>query len=154
MLNEKEISRRDILAGAGALALSAIATGSAFAATDAHKQHVAGAANPNADIIKAANECVTVGQACIAHCTEMFKAGDVSMAECNETIHISGQMCETLAILALNNSRLLKDFAKLCIESCTDCEAACKKHEKMIAQCAACAKACRKCIEACKKLVG
>jgi len=151
MFNKEEISRRDILAGAGALALAAITASPAFAEDDAHQHHHADA-NPNAEAIKTANECVAAGQACIAHCIEMIKGGDTSMGECNAAVHISVQMCQTLAILALNNSKLLKDFAKICIISCTDCEAACRKHEKTMAPCAACAKACRNCIETCKKL--
>ncbi|MBF0472615.1 MAG: four-helix bundle copper-binding protein [Nitrospirae bacterium] len=143
------ITRRDVLAGVGALAFAAVTKGVAEAGEHDH-MHMA--ATPNAEVVKAANDCVDAGQACIAHCIEMFKSGDNSMAECNETVQVSGKMCNTLAFLALTNSKHLKDFAKICIETCSECEAACKKHEKMVSQCADCAKACRKCIEACKKI--
>jgi Cys-rich four helix bundle protein (predicted Tat secretion target) len=151
MFNDNNgITRREILAGAGALAFAAVTKGVTEAAEHDHA-HMA-MANPNAEAIKAANECVAAGQACIAHCIEMFKAGDTSMAECNEAVQVSGKMCSTLAFLALTNSKHLKEFAKICIETCSDCEAACKKHEKTMPACAECAKACRKCIEACKKI--
>ncbi|MBF0473607.1 MAG: four-helix bundle copper-binding protein [Nitrospirae bacterium] len=146
----KGITRREVLAGAGVAAFAAMTKGIAEAVEKGH-EHMA-STNSNAEVIKTANECVTAGQACIAHCIEMFKAGDTSMGECNESTQVAGKMCGTLAFLALTNSKHLKDLAKICIETCSECEAACKKHEKTIAQCASCAKACRNCIEACKKL--
>lgn len=151
MFNEGNgITRRDVLAGAGALAFAAITKGAAEAAEHGHEHKTA--PNPNAEVIKSANECVEAGNACIAHCIEMFKAGDTTMGECNESVHIMTKMCETTAFLALTNSKHLKDIAKICIDICQECETACKKHEKAMPACAACAKSCRNCIETCKKL--
>ncbi|KJR42954.1 hypothetical protein MCHI_001157 [Candidatus Magnetoovum chiemensis] len=148
MSNNNGITRREmIFAGAGAFALASSA-GKVFA-KDEHSHHDMNM-NKNGELVKAAFGCVTAGAACIAHCIETFKAGDITMAQCNAAVHEANKMCDTLAFLALTDSKQLKTFVKACIESCKACEAECNKHAEKVVQCKDCAAACKECIKVCE----
>lgn len=151
MTNEHGITRREVLAGAGAFALASAAN-TAFAAGDmSHKQHSSG--SKHAALVDSAFACIISGQACVAHCIELFKAGDATMGKCNAIVQQTNVMCEALAFLGSTNSNLLKDFAKVCMQSCKECEKECNVFANKIAECKDCATACRKCIDECEKLL-
>lgn len=145
-------SRRDMLAGAAAVAAT-LAAGTAFAASDkapvSHHHH---GMNKNTAIIDAALDCVKKGQACNDHCINLVKAGDTSIAACMDTVTEMLAMCTALSQMASSQSRHLTALTKVCIAVCEDCEKECRKHENKHAECKACAESCHACIEACKKV--
>lgn len=148
-MSEKiSLGRRELLTGATAV-IAMAGSNIAFAETD-HKHHHA--SNPNEAIVDAALDCLKTGQACLDHCILLFKKGDNSVAACADTVNEMLAMCTTLSKLASYQSRHLKAFAKVCMESCIDCEKECRKHEDKHAECKACADSCKNCIEQCKKL--
>ncbi|MBF0281934.1 MAG: four-helix bundle copper-binding protein [Zetaproteobacteria bacterium] len=152
--------RRDVLIGAGAvgigaLATTALATTQAFAADsmmmagEMHHHHAA-AAQPQLKALQLAlHQCVAASESCIDHCLEMFKSGDVSLADCAISVQETMAFCTAHAKLAAYNSPFLKAMSELGLQVCEACEKQCRKHEKH-AECKACADACLDCIKACK----
>ena len=144
-------SRRTVLMGAAA-ATATLAASNAFASSDDHKHHHH-AMNPHGDLINAALDCVKKGTACSDHCIKLVKQKDTSIADCLAAVNDMLPMCETLSKLATSQSDHLKDFAKVCIAVCEDCEKECKAHEDKHVECRECMKSCAHCIKECKKLV-
>src|SRR5689334_16706028 len=105
------MNRRELLVGAGAVALAA----AAHAAPGTNKPAEGG--NALAD---AAWDCQKKAEACLTHCLSMFAAGDTSMAACaaavRETLATSG----ALATLAAAGSKHVKALAKVCVDVCKD----------------------------------
>ena len=137
------ISRRDFLAGAGAVA-SLAASGAAFGAASPMHDHATHAPQHPA-LLAAVNDCVAKGQSCIAHCLVSFKEGDTSLADCAAKVHEMDAVCKAFSYLLSANSTYLMDYAPICSEVCKDCEDECRKHEQHI-ECKACADACAKVI--------
>ncbi len=99
---------------------------------------------------EALHNCLQAGQACIAHCIELIKAGDNSIVDCLKISQEAVAFCSGHAYMSAADSKYLDDMCKLSIKICTDCKAECEKHSQH-AQCKASAEACAKCIEVCKK---
>lgn len=148
----KEFTRRDLLKGAVA-ASAAIAAGSSssvLASTNDHKHmhH----SNPNSAVIDTALDCVKNGQACLDHCIELFKMGDISVANCADKVTEMLAMCTALSQMASYQSKHLASFAKVCAVVCKDCKKACDEHADKHQACKDCADSCKKCIEACERI--
>jgi hypothetical protein len=54
--------------------------------------------------------------------------------------------------LAGQDAKRLKDYAKVCVAVCSDCEDECRKHEFHHIECKNCAEACAAMIKACQSL--
>jgi Cys-rich four helix bundle protein (predicted Tat secretion target) len=143
------ITRRTLLASAGAL-VAAGAAGSAIAtAADEHAGH------PGAEhqgLIDAARACVADGDRCLAHCLGMFKSGDTSLAACAQRVAEMLPACGAVAQLATLGASRLGEFAAACRDVCDDCEKECRKHAEKHAVCKACADSCARFIAEAKHL--
>lgn len=145
--------RRDLLIGAAALGSLAglSALGAARAEEHGHEHHQHTIDQGRLRVIQHATDCVNKGEICIEHCLQLFKAGDTSVAECAETTHEMLASCTAMGKLAAYDSRHLKDFMRVCMGVCEDCEKACREHENKHAECKACADSCADCIRVCKE---
>ena len=139
------MNRRELLIGTGAL-LTTLFTKKAFAASTKH-DHTNVKKFEN--IIDSGLNCVKKGEACIQHCLAHF--GDASLAECAARVQEMLPICGTLSKLASYESRHLKEYIKVCIQVCKDCEKACRVHENEHVPCKECADACARCIAECEK---
>ena len=151
------LNRRDLIKGAlaasAAIGTMAAAT-SSFAKEDDHEgHHMHHAKNPNTAAIDTALSCMKEGQACLDHCFVLLKDGNKEMAACAESVTEMLVMCEGLAKMASYRSPHLKEYAKVCIAVCEDCEDECKKHSDKHVECKKCEESCADCIEACKNIV-
>jgi Cys-rich four helix bundle protein (predicted Tat secretion target) len=133
-------------------ALLAAGVGAAAVALKAQAGEAAAMGGSASPLIASAFTCIEVGQACQQHCLAMLSKGDTSLAECATTIAAMLPSCEALAQLAVQNSPRLKALAVVCAQICRDCEAACRKHEKMHAICKQCADSCAACAAQCDKV--
>src|SRR5262249_38381635 len=77
------IGRRNFLASAGAVVAAGV-TGAALA--EAADEPAGKSGGPHGGLVDAARACVADGQACLAHCLEMFKNGDTSLAACAQSL--------------------------------------------------------------------
>ncbi len=103
------------------------------------------------EMYDAAMECVRVGQECLDHCIRNLSTGDKMMAECAGTVQAMLPLCEAVTELVRLDSTHLKALAAVCAKACRECEAACKKHASMHAECKACMESCGRCATACEK---
>ncbi len=138
------ISRREVLVGVGALAMSA--GPDAVWAAEEHAHH--GGGSSHAELIDAALACVKEGEACIAHCLAAFRAGDTTLAACATSVQQMLAACSATARLAAYDSPRLAAFAKVCADICADCEAECRKHADKHTVCKACADSCARFVKA------
>jgi len=131
--------RRDVLRmGVGLVALAGVAR----AAEDASGKSAPGPSQPLRTLAKAIGECVGVGNECLAHCLTLLGSGDTSLADCAKTVRDMLAVCAATQALVASNSTHMKPAVQLCLDVCTDCERACRKHEGHHAVCKACADAC------------
>lgn len=145
-----DTTKRNLIKGIVATS-AVIAAAPTFAEMDhSHHHHMD---SLNKALIKIANECAQHGDECIAHCIELFKTGDTSLANCADTVNEMIVMCRALAKMATYESEDLKAVAKICIDVCQRCVDECSKHEAKHPKCKACADSCRECIKECKKIV-
>lgn len=145
-------ARRALLKGVG-VAAALVASGAvsqAVAAADEHAHHHPMVDNGRNGLIDSAMACIKSGEACNAHCLELFKAGDTSVAGCAASVQEMLAACTALTKLAAYNSRHLKATVQLCMSVCEDCEKECRKHEKEHIECKTCADSCLDCIKLCK----
>jgi Cys-rich four helix bundle protein (predicted Tat secretion target) len=140
------LSRRNLLIGAAAV--SATVATNALAGEQHHHHQV----NKNTGLIATAMDCIQTGDACLAHCFELVKGKDTSMADCMNMVADMLPMCTALSKLASTQSTHLGDLAKLCIAICDDCEKECRKHADKHVECKECANACTDFIRECKKI--
>ena len=134
------LNRRDMVRTG--LAFVAFA-GVAHAAEESAPMPAAGGPSDKQDAFaRALGQCVTAGNACLQHCLKLLGAGDTSLAECSKAARDMLAVCAAEQTLVLGDSPRAKTAAELCIEVCTDCEAACRKHEAHHAVCKACADSC------------
>jgi len=103
-------------------------------------------------LAEVARDCVARGEACIAHCSELLGKGDTTMVECARTSYDMTATMRALASLAASGSSHLPAFAKLAMEFCRDCQAACAKHADRHPVCKDCLDACTRTIAACQKI--
>lgn len=140
--DEGSVSRRELLAGAGALATLA-AGGSALAAGE--HDH-AGHAPKRPALLQALEDCTSTGRLCVAHCLVTFEEGDTSLAVCARKVHEMMAVCAAMETLVASNSGHVAGMAKVCADVCEECAAECKKHAKTHREC-------RECMEACDRLI-
>ena len=146
------ISRRDLLIGAGALG-TVLAGGRALAADAPGHRHEDHA--PRHDgLLNDVNACLDKGQRCIAHCLVSFREGDTTLAACASKVNEMEAICQAYSYLLAANSTYSKEFAKVCIAACSDCEDECRKHEGDHVECKECADACKKVAAMAKKTFG
>lgn len=148
------MQRRQILGSTGAVALAALAVNAMAQqpapATMDHSHHMHHGGSPYAELIRSSSECVSTGEACLAHCLVLLADGDKAMAECAQSVNQLLAICTALGKLAAQNSKMTRSFAKLALDACTECEKSCRKHADKHAECKACAQACTDCIKQCK----
>lgn len=143
----KGISRREVLLAMGAAATTAYA-GSAVAATQGHdhSKHKP----QHGDVLDATNACTDTGQRCIAHCLVSFVEGDTELAKCASKVHEMQAICGAFSYLVASNSEYTREYAKICITACDDCEKECREHDEHF-ECKDCADACAALVKAIKK---
>ena len=141
------MDRRDVLKGAGAIALAALASS---AQAEMHEHHHGGPAN--AKLIGSASNCIEKGQVCLAHCLSLLGDGDKDMAGCAKSVNQMLAICSALQQLAAQESAHLAEMAKLAAQACKECEAECKKHADKHAPCKSCMEACADCRKECEKV--
>jgi len=135
MLNRREMVRT----GLAFFALASVA----HAADEPAPKPAAGALSEKQEAFaRALGQCVSAGNACLQHCLKLLGTGDTSLAECSKVVRDMLAVCGAEETLVLGGSPRAKTAAPLCIEVCTDCEAACRKHEARHAVCQACADSC------------
>ena len=102
---------------------------------------------------EAAFDCVKKGEACIAHCLALLSTGDTTMAECAAAAHDMVAAAQALAVIGSSGSKHIAAAARLALEACTDCEAACRQHADKHVICRECADSCARTVAACRALV-
>lgn len=154
------LSRRQALAAAAALGAAATVVGTVRARAageedhsgheghDGHAGHTMGAKYQA--LINEAAACMNKGEVCIAHCIDLVKGGDTSLADCMKSVQTMLPMCAALVRLAALDAKRLKEFVAVCKDVCADCAAECKKHAEKHAACKACMESCEACIKECK----
>lgn len=149
------MDRRQLLGGIGAALAAALATRNAHAQAPAakgsgghHAHH--GASAKTELLIDALNDCVSKGEACLAHCLVLLGEGDKSVAGCARSVSETIAICEGLRKVAAQGSKRAAELARIARAACLDCEKECRKHEKKHAECRDCAKACAACAKECE----
>ena len=164
-------SRRALLTSTG-IAIGSVALGSIAGTapasadshgsghSDHHGNHVAtpaakktGEPDARMALVEVASACADAGDACLAHCFQMFASGDTSMSECAPAVHEMIDACRLLARSAHRDSKHLAEIASLCASICDDCDTHCRKHEKHHEECRKCAEACADCAEGCRAFI-
>jgi Cys-rich four helix bundle protein (predicted Tat secretion target) len=144
---ESPVNRRSFLSS------SAVAVTAATASTLAQAQpKPAPAPAAGNELVATIQKCLSAAYVCRELCVATLQKGDTMMAACMRTVSDMIPLCEATAQLAASKSKHLKKTAAACIDACTECEAECKKHASMHAECKACLEACTACIAACKKI--
>ena len=149
------MNRRQFIGGTAAISLAAATTlanahGHHDHGSHSHAAHSANNAYEAAR--KAAGHCVAAGQVCLAHCITLLSKGDTSMKDCAAAVNQMLALGGAMQNLAAQNSRLVPSLAKVCIEACKQCAAACQKHAAHHAECKACYESCTDCIKECEKI--
>ena len=144
---ERGINRREVLLAMGAAATAAYA-GSATAAMPGHDHSKHKPQHPG--VLDATNDCTDKGQRCIAHCLVSFVEGDTELAKCASKVHEMQAICGAFSYLVAANSEYSKEYSKICISACEDCEKLCREHDEHF-ECKDCADACAALVKAIKK---
>ncbi len=144
---ERGINRREVLLAMGAAATAAYA-GPAAAAMKGHDHSTHKPQHPA--VLDATNECTDKGQRCIAHCLVSFIEGDTELAKCASKVHEMQAICGAFSYLVAANSEYSKEYTKICITACEDCEKECREHDEHF-ECKDCAEACAALVKAIKK---
>jgi len=148
------ITRRSVLAGAGTIIGAGTLILPALANTLLAAEGAPADAGADAGALAAAAAgCVEAGNACLQHCLDLLAKGDTSLAECSQAVRQMLAICGAVGPVADARSKYLKPLARLCLDVCTDCEQACRKHEAHHAACKRCAEACAKTIDAARHFV-
>lgn len=143
------MQRRNLIEAAGLAVLASLASqATAQAAADPHAHHHA-SGGPS-KLTSAAFDCVTKGEACLAHCLVLLGQGEKDMAACARSVNQLLAICGALAKVSVQAGSQLKALARLSASVCEECEKECRKHEKKHAECKACAEACAECAKQCK----
>lgn len=158
----ENLSRRAALGAVLTSGAAVLGAGVAIAASEgSHEGSFSGAGDAimhggakHQALIDKALVCVNKGEVCLNHCITSLSTGDTMMKECAKLVAVILPMCAGLAKLAALEAPRLKEYAKVCMDACADCEKECRKHEKMHEICKACAEACADCIKECKTLMG
>ncbi len=139
------MNRREMLQGAGLVALAGVAANT-FA--EDHSKH---AGMSGMGIAQSAGDCVRTGEACLAHCIEMMGGGNAEMADCAKSVNQLIALCAALQSLANQSSPHTGKLAKVSMQVCKECQKECEKFPKHEV-CKACAEACASCYKECEKI--
>lgn len=160
------MNRRDALFTTGSMVLSASLGALACGGPTAVAQNTpkpppappppapSGGWKPEPAVYEAAHGCLNKGEACIAHCIGLVAAGDLSMSECLRASRDMHAVMQGLAAAAASGNPRLAAYAKVAMEFCRDCEAACRKHADHHIVCKECMEACGRTIAACQRIAG
>ena len=146
---EKSFSKRQFLTLVGVGA--AVSVSPSLLASSKHNHHAIGYPK---DLVRTAEKCVSIGQACKAHIYQTLKDGDSSLAECLMLVRSSSAACESLVEVLTNGSAHGKAMAKVCADICADCRDECKKHASKHPICKDMADSCDATVKACLKYIG
>jgi Cys-rich four helix bundle protein (predicted Tat secretion target) len=158
------MNRRDALFTTGSMVLSASLGALACGGQNAVAQNTpkpppspspassSGGGHGDPGVFEAAHGCIAKGDACIAHCIGMLAGGDTSMAECVKAVRDMHAVMVGLAAVAASGNARLPAYAKVAMDFCRDCEAACRKHADHHAVCKECLEACGRTIAACQRV--
>jgi Cys-rich four helix bundle protein (predicted Tat secretion target) len=146
---EYVIGRRNLLLSAGAVVAAGMTNAALAVAAD---EPAVPSQGGHQALLDAARACVADGQTCLAHCLEMFKSGDNSLAACAQSVAQMLPACSAVAQLASLNAKRLGEFATACRDICEDCEKECRKHADTHAVCKACADSCARFVNEAKLL--
>ena len=140
------LDRRNLLrVGVGLAAYASVAR----AADDgAQKPAAPAAANAGPTFAHAIAQCITAGNVCLDHCLVLLGSGDTSLAECSKAVRDMLAVCNAAQILVVSKPAYVKPAVQLCIDACTDCEGACRKHAEHHLVCKNCAEACAATVKA------
>ncbi len=130
------MNRREVLVGAGALALAAVAKAAPKDKPAAEAHH-----GGMQSLVDASADCLKKGEACESHCLGMLGSGDTSMAACSTAVRDMIASSRAVMTLASAGSKHTRALAKACADICKDCEAECRKHQQH-PPCHDCAEAC------------
>ncbi|HVO27002.1 MAG TPA: Csp1 family four helix bundle copper storage protein [Candidatus Margulisiibacteriota bacterium] len=142
------IERRDLLRVGVALAAYASVARAADEAAPKSAVSVSAASNEAQAFAQAIAQCITAGNACLDHCLAMLGSGDTSLAECSKAVRNMLAVCNATQVLVLSKPGYVKAAVQLCIDACTDCERACRKHAEHHAACKTCGDACAATVKA------
>jgi Cys-rich four helix bundle protein (predicted Tat secretion target) len=148
--SDSRISRRDLLAGAGALGAALAAGVSAAGDSPGHRHEDHAPRHP--DVLAAVNDCVVKAQQCSAHCLVAFQEGDTSLADCAKKVNEMFPICQAFSYQLAANSPYIKSLSAVCRQACEDCEVECRKHEDKHMECKECAEACKQVVAAIEAL--
>ena len=146
------MNRRDLLAGMGTVVAAAVVRAAVAAEPQPHDHTHMHSMAKYQTLIDTASQCVNTGEICLDHCHLSLADGDKTLGECARSVSELIAACTTLRSLAAQESKFLPKYAKLTMEVCKSCEAACRKHEKAHAQCKDCADACAACAKVCDQI--
>ena len=139
---EHGVSRRDVLLGLGAAAVTMAYSGNA-AAMPGHDHSKHSAQQPK--LLDASNNCTDKGTRCISHCLVAWTESDLELADCAKKVNEMNAICDGFSKILAANSNHVKSYAKICKAVCNECAKECRKHDKHVE--------CRECAEACEALV-
>jgi Cys-rich four helix bundle protein (predicted Tat secretion target) len=148
------MNRRSVLEAVALVGLTAsVAAPAADESAAPHEHHHDHAAMSGkyADLLASTSNCVSTGDACIAHCLLLLGEGEKEMAACAKTVQDVIASCTALRELAAANSPHVGKLAAVVGDICKDCETECRKHEKKHSVCHECAEACERCAKECQK---
>ena len=149
------MNRREVILNTAAMAVSASLGAIACGASSATAQRGGGVPPETATaLVATALDCQKAGAACLEHCERRAAAGDTSMVECQGAVRDMLAVTEMLAKLAKVGSPHLVGAARLALETCGACEAACRKHADRHAGCRDCAEACARALALYQRVVG
>ena len=120
-------------------------------ASNTHAHH---RASYSKELVAAAEECVSTGQACKAHIYKTLQADDLSLTECLLQVRNTITICNALVEVLTNGSTREKALAQVCADICADCRDECKKHASTHPICKTMAESCDASNKACLKYIG
>lgn len=144
------ISRRTLLAGAGAVGAALVSGASLAGDAPGHRHEDHAPRNP--DLLGAVNDCVVKAQQCAAHCLVAFQEGDTTLADCARKVNEMLPICKAFSYQLASNSPYVKALSAVCQKACKDCEEECRVHEDKHVECRECAESCAQVVAAIKKL--
>ncbi len=144
--SENTLSKRQFL---GLLATaSAVSLSPKLFVGNAHAQH---GGSYSKELVAAAEECVSTGQACKAHIYQALKSDDLSLTQCLLEVRNTIATCNALIEVLTNGSAHDKALVKACTDICADCRDECNKHAAKHPICKTMAESCDASVKACLK---
>lgn len=151
----RPVTRRHVLMAMGG-ALAVLGGIPMMARTEEGKGYVYGVASgrPGESLRATAADCVTVGNACLAHIFQAIKSWDTSLAQCGMLVENTIAVCAATVKLTLNDSPHARAMADVCMKECEDCAEECRKHATQHPICGDMAKSCEETVAAARMFIG